>query len=282
MKDLKGFERFLRNQTTSESTISSRIGDINIFFKTHRKITTETVQTFVTEMIERNLNPYTVSRKVSSIKKYCEYANILLGKIYVPKTHRKIPRILSAEEVKKIFDAAMNIHVDNGFNAMTVRTFIILFNYLIRRQGVLDIEESDIDFDSNNLYIHNKGGDTIVKPLFVGVKELKEYINLKRNIEINETKLLVYKYNNEWKPLKKRELYKMLYDFTESVIGKKVNPHMFRHSIATAMLDHGADIRKVQELLDHKKIETTQFYTQVSTAAKEKTYGLHHPIFDRG
>ena len=83
-----------------------------------------------------------------------------------------------------------------------------------------------------------------------------------------------------YKKIGYRELYKILYDFTNDLLGKKVNPHTFRHTLATILLDNHSDLRLVQEVLRHSSLLTTQIYTHVSTERIKNEVEKHHPIFN--
>jgi len=276
----KGFKRYLENQTTSKATIAARLSDVKIYFDNYNKIDTDTVQRFVHNMVQNGYDSKTIARRVSSLKKFAEYKGIVLGKIDTPKLKRKVPQIISPQELNKLVTVALNYTYENdGFDKMTLQVMIILFNYMIRRSGVLDIKDSDIDFSNNNIYIHNKGGNVIVKHIVFGMSKIKEYIELKKKFGIKSEYLLVRKYGIKWNKLKEREMYNMLYEFTNEVIGKKVNPHQFRHSVATSMLNNGVDIRTLQEILNHKDISTTQFYTQIAQNRIDKVYNEFHPVF---
>lgn len=284
----KKFQKYLESTTTSRASVVSRMSDIRLYFKSKNKLTQKDVQDYVHRMIKKGYDSNTIARHVTSLKKFAKFYNIDIGEINVPNQKYKVPEIISAKELYLLMAEALKYTYDDGFDKLTLKVLIILFNHMITRQDVLDIKDSNIDFSTNTVLI-KKFGDIIVKPLEFGVKNIKAYIDLKYSLGIKCEYLLVKKYNNNiWERLGLREMYDMLYEFTLSVIGKKVNPHQFRHSIAISMLDKGADLRLVQKMLNHKRISTTQIYTHVSNAhfsnkevsIKEERagYKMFHPM----
>ena len=280
MVNLKKFKKYLESTTISKASINARMSDVNIYFKQFNELNDKNLESFVHDMVGK-YDSKTIARRVSSLKKYAKFANIPIGDVDIPKQTRKIPHVLSEAEMDTLIYKAMNIDRNDGFDMLTTQVMIMLFAHMIRRQGVLDIRDKDIDFENNVVFIKNKGGDVISKAIMFGMDKIKEYIELKKKMNIKCEYLLVRKYGLHWKRLQAREMYSLLYSFTQIVLGKKVNPHQFRHSIASTMLDHGANLRLLQEMLNHKDISTTQIYTHVSKQSERNAYRDYFPMVNK-
>jgi len=276
---LEGFNDYLHDKFTSENTIKSRMSDVRQFLKQHNKISPEVVKSFLREQRENGLDNLTVYRRLASLKHYAKYMKVNLGEIDIPSPKKKLPKnVMRANKIRQLHEEIIKITPDDGFDQMTLKAFFVLLNQTPRISEILNLKVEDIDFDNEEYKIVGKGNKEAVKPVLVDMNVLIEYKNLREEAGVDCDYFLTRRYNGGWSRLKNREAYKLLYDFTEKVIGIKINPHAFRHSVATSLLENGVDIRVIQELLGHESIATTQIYTKVSTSALKKL-ASSHPVF---
>ena len=146
----------------------------------------------------------------------------------------------------------------------------------LRVSEAVDLKISDVDIDAGILTCKGKGSKTRRIPVGKSAIEwLKSYVVLRRkkeNIEINN--LFV---TSLGKPINRQIIFNFIKEYAEKIGLEDVSPHTLRHSFATHLIQHSADIRSVQQLLGHADISTTQIYTHITDAHLRKTYEKFHP-----
>ena len=191
---------------------------------------------------------------------------------------------MSLREFTNLSKWIKEIDMGFGFYHMRDKVIIILLMLGLRRSEMLSLELDDFDFENERIKFMGKGKKGAFVPMMNQSKYLKGYLEIRnglyREMEPGNRKFLVYKYNKRYKPLRERELYKILHDLTQRAIGRKVNPHCFRHSIATLMLDEGTDLMVIKDTLRHESILTTQIYTHVSKNKVKKALEDVNPLFN--
>lgn len=216
------------------------------------------------------------ARKFSSIKAFYRYLELnsyildnpvyLVKRIKIPK---RIPKYLDQEEIFKI-----NRAIDNSLFGIRDRLIINLLTFTGGRiSEILGLKVSDIDYSRSTIRILGKGNKTrIIPTLKIVIDEIIQYVDKFRD-QITNSKdgSLFYDIsrNNFW--------YRMNKYAKKAELNKKVYPHMIRHSLATKMLDNGANLRHVQELLGHSDIKTTEIYTHIS---KKKLKEIYNNVFE--
>ena len=279
--EIKPFREFLKQGTTSKYTMYSRISDVKIFFTTHKKVDREEVQKFVVDQLSDGMDPKTVKRRVGSIRKYAEFIGVEIGKIETPQGKRRLDKIklMSEHELLKLRFNIDEISPDDGYAKMLIKTIIILLGLGLRRSEIRDLRVSDIDLSAEEIRFTGKGDKGAIISLYSRSKDIDEFITLREQMEPVDDYLLSYSYWSKYKQIGFKEIYKILYNFTEEVLGKKVNPHSFRHSIATVLLNNNTDLRTVQEVLRHEDIQSTQIYTHIPTDKIKSEVMKNHPMF---
>ncbi|NLG31105.1 MAG: tyrosine-type recombinase/integrase [Acholeplasmataceae bacterium] len=234
------------------------------------------------EELERS----TVSRKISALRMFYEYLlkeglvkTNIFSAVSNPKISKKLPRIISDNEIDNLFNS-----IDTN-TPLGLRNYIILdllFSCGLRASELIDMKLSDIHLDRKEVLIHGKG--QVDRYAFLHdtlVDNLRRYMLYSRPIllakgkDLNSNQLLInYKGGN----LTTRGLRVILNKIIEdSGSTFQIHPHMLRHAFATTLLNHGADLRTVQELLGHKHLKTTQIYTQVSAEKLRENYNKTNP-----
>jgi len=186
---------------------------------------------------------------------YQEILNKEVGKIKVPKKDKTLPEVLSKEEVKKLIDSAET--------KKSRLIMSLLYSSGLRVSEAVNLKVQDINFEEKTGWVR-KGKGSKDRMFIISehlCKQLKDYLKKRNN---------TYVFSKD-KPLTTRNIQKIIKNVREkSEINKKITPHTLRHSFATHLLEAGNDIRKIQVLLGHASISTTQLYTHVSSEELKK------------
>lgn len=236
--------------------------------------------------IGNKMSTATVARKISCLRSFYDYLlkeklidTNVFQLVAIPKVSKKLPRIISDNELKLLFES-VDTSTPLGF-----RNYIILdllFSCGLRASELIGIKIGDINLLRKEILIHGKGGqdryaflhDTLVENLQTYMTYTRTLL-LAKGFEIDSKKLFI---NYRGGELTERGLRVILNSLIEkSGETYHIYPHMLRHAFATTLLNHGADLRTVQELLGHKHLKTTQIYTHVSSEKLKESYDKANP-----
>lgn len=230
-----------------------------------------------------SLKNATIARKLSSLRSMYRYFNEYIGIpnnpfLYVkgPKLSKKIPEFLFEHEIDFLLDSFDLTSLEGYRNRVMFET---MYACGLRVSEAAALKIDDIDFDEDMLRILGKGSKERLVPFYPELHELLfHYLTSIRNKWVlNDTNPYVF-VNQRGKQLTSRGIQYILNKAVESCnLSMHIHPHMFRHSFATHLLDHGADLRIVQELLGHSSLSTTQIYTHVSQQRLKDVYQKAHP-----
>ena len=186
-----------------------------------------------------------------------------------PKLEKKLPNVLNDEEIDKIFAFPKD---EKPKNILTRVLFEVIYATGIRISEFINIKESDIDFTEGSIRILGKGKkERIVYFGEYASLALKDCLVVREKIKKEDTDYLFL--NVSGYRLKRRSAEQIVYDWINNVsINHHISPHTLRHTFATSLLTHGADIRTVQELLGHEKLGTTQIYTHLTSDYLKEEY----------
>ncbi len=186
-----------------------------------------------------------------------------------PKLEKKLPNVLNDEEIDKIFAFPKD---EKPKHILTRVLFEVIYATGIRISEFINIKESDIDFTEGSIRILGKGKkERIVYFGEYASLALKDYLVVREKIKKEDTDYLFL--NVSGYRLKRRSAEQIVYDWINNVsINHHISPHTLRHTFATSLLTHGADIRTVQELLGHEKLGTTQIYTHLTSDYLKEEY----------
>lgn len=243
------------------------------------KLTSKEIEDF---LISIDLNPSSISNYISGFKSFYNYY-IKLGKIKnnpidvveTPKLIKKLPNYLTTEEIDKLLD----IEVKDAFTARNKSILELLYSCGLRISELINLEFKNIDLNDCIVRVMGKGSKERIVPISdVAIKYLKIYVKDYRNALVkNEQNNYLY-LNNHGKKMTRQGVFKMIKKITmEKNIKKDVSPHTLRHSIATHMLENGADLRIIQEFLGHTDISTTQIYTHLTNTKLKSDYMKYFP-----
>lgn len=220
-----------------------------------------------------------VARKIVSIKAFHKYLsenyNVvdISTKINTPRFYRKLPNIITIEEVDNLLD----IKLDTPFDYRNKAMLELMYSSGLRVSELINLELSDIDLNNNYVRCFGKGSKERIVP--VG-----EYSSKYLSIYINEYRDSMKKgyytekifLNNHGKEMTRQGFFKIIKKIAKDKdINKNITPHMLRHSFATHLLNNGADLRTIQEMLGHSSISTTQIYTNVTNDILKENYDLY-------
>jgi site-specific recombinase XerD len=228
---------------------------------------------------EKDLEKITIVRKLSSLRGLFKFAfkedlikNNPTSQVKNPRTSKKLPEIASAENILKTFELADEADV----NPLLIKViFELLYGCSLRVSEVCNLKAGDVDLEKGLLRVLGKGSKTRIVPIGeLSKKNLAEYLNTFPVKNYSDT----FVRNKSDKKLYEKYVYRIVNKYLSKVTDiRKKSPHILRHSSATHMLDKGADLRAVKEILGHENLKTTQIYTHVSIERLKESYKKSHP-----
>ncbi|WP_097038317.1 site-specific tyrosine recombinase/integron integrase [Salinicoccus kekensis] len=280
-------DRLLYQRNLSDHTIRSYGTDIDEFhaFLEREGLSVGTfkypdARNYLSSLYDKGLKRATVSRKISTLRSYYHFlieAGVVENHPFLslpfPKKEKALPTFLYENEINALFES-----LDQG-SRMYLRdkaVLELLYATGIRASELITLRRDRIDFNYMILKVHGKGNKERIVPFNESAKaSLLEYIeHFKKHIDHNDALWLNYRLE----PLTVRGLRHALDMMVKrSAENFDLHPHKLRHSFATHLLNNGADIRAVQELLGHESLQTTQKYTHISKEQLRKTYLRTHP-----
>ena len=269
----------------SNNTIMSYDSDLNklnAYFdnKDLLKLSNKDLEKYITTLEE--YAPSTVSRNISSIKGFYTYLN-KIGKIdnnpseliKEPKLGRHLPTYLTIEEINHLLD----IEIKNNFDYRNKAILELMYATGLRISEVVDLEFKNIDFDDCIIRVMGKGSKERIVPINdYALDALKEYLDIARPSMLIKGENNYLFINNHGNKMTRQAIFKIIKKECElKGINKNISPHTLRHTFATHLLENGADLRVIQELLGHSDISTTQIYTHVSNEKLKHDYEEYFP-----
>ena len=242
----------------------------------------ENIKEFLFSLHAKKISNKTIARKVATLKSFYNYMHKnkiidinIMNSIKSPKVSKKLPHLLSIREMKKLFDIELN---DNRI-LMEMCMIIIFYTTGIRISELARIQMKNIKFSSRIIRVIGKGKkerDVILDKKSIII--LKKYID---NFNLYEKKYLFESLNK--KSFNNHISEKTIYNITKKHLKRisndeKLSPHSIRHSFATHLLQSGADMMSVKELLGHESLSSTQVYTHVQLEKMKKDYKNSHPL----
>lgn len=245
---------------------------LSIYHLNFKNINKDNVISFLKYLDEEKLSNRTISNILSSIRTFYNYLvdeeileNNIFKNIHNPKLEKKLPNFLSDEEMMKIIESIKTESILDYRNILIVE---LLYATGIRVSELVNIKVNDINFDDKSIKVLGKGKkDRIVFFGKYANVALNNYLKI-RNSD-NEYLFL----NNNKNKISVRGIQKIIDNIcNKACINNNVSPHTFRHTFATHLLNGGADIKSVQELLGHSSLDTTQIYTHITNNYLKSEY----------
>ncbi len=277
----------------SENTIIAYQKDLEQFFAfldqkkvdSFKSISERTIRLYILKLNEDELNRNSIGRKLSSLRGYINYLlrleiikeDILLT-IKNPKQKRILPEIItldSFEKILKLLDEESDIS-DNKKNLKNHKLiFELLYGCALRVSELCNLNIGDIDLNRQSIRVLGKGSKTRIVPLGgKSITILNEYLSTRTSTHHFDPLILTNSNRRIYPKYVSRLVRKYLSKVSDV---KKKSPHVLRHAAATHMLDRGADLLAVKEILGHENLSTTQIYTQVSIERLKEAHKKAHP-----
>lgn len=292
MNDIKDLineftEYLIIDKKYSENTIKTYNNDLKKFknyFKNKNinHINEDNIKNYLKHLNKQKNDTKTISHNISTLRSF--YKFLLIEKkisknpmeyIELPKTKKSLPKTLSIEEIDKLLD----IKLTNEFSYRNKAMLELMYSSGLRVSELINVKIHDIDISNCIIRIMGKGkkerivplGDYAIKYVEIYIKEYREKLIKK---ELNDYLFL----NNHGKKMTRQGFFKIIKELaTIQNIKTTFSPHTLRHSFATHLLNGGADLRSIQEMLGHESISTTQIYTHVSREKLKENYNSFHP-----
>lgn len=236
-------------------------------------VTTDQLEKYAEKL--RGLNPASVARKLAALKAFYKFlyqeeiidVNPAQGFV-LPKLSKRLPKALSSQETERLLTLE---NISSRDQAMLE----LLYSSGIRVSELISIKLLDLNLAENFLKVKGKGSKERLVPLSnTAAQAIKYYIEQERTQFKNPELFL----SHNGRALTRQLVWQIVRKFAQACgLTKKISPHTFRHSLATHLIENGADIRTVQEILGHANIATTQIYTSVSREHLRRVYASAHP-----
>lgn len=274
-------------QKEKNTTVYSYIEDLYKYLeytekkgiKNALKIKYDNILDYLKYLADNKYMVSSVTRKIVSIKLFHKYLsdkynieNVSL-KINNPKFYRKLPNILTIEEVDKLLD----INLITPFDYRNKAMLELMYSSGLRVSELIDLKLSNINLENGYVRCMGKGKKERIVPIGeIALDYLKIYINEYRNSMLKGYYTENIFLNNHGKNITRQGFFLIIKSIAkEKEIDKNITPHMLRHSFATHLLNNGADLRTIQEMLGHSNISTTQIYTNISSDILKENYDLY-------
>ena len=246
------------------------------------KIDETDIHKYLKHLVEEGINERSISRVISCLKSF--YKFLLIDKVVIknpmenieiPKLKKSLPHTLSEEEVNNLLE----VPLIDAFSYRNKAMLEVLYATGIRVSELVSLKMGDIDFENAILRTMGKGSKERIVPLGeYALNYLTIYVrNYRQSLLKKEYSDYLF-LNNHGKQLTRQGFFKIIKARAkEARIERELSPHILRHSFATHLLNHGADLRSIQELLGHSDISTTQIYTHISNEHLKENYRQFHP-----
>ena len=292
----KGFKAYLQlERSLSDNSVQAYLRDIEKLtqflqishtMKTPAEIELDDLQHFLKYINELGMTATSQSRIISGIRafyKYCFIENIIKKDpsilLEAPRTKRALPDVLTFEEIEKIIEAIDLSTPEGGRNKAILE---LMYSCGLRVSELVNMRLSNLYLDVGFIRVIGKGDKERLVP--IGQSAIK-YVNIYRNnirvhVPVKKGHEDILFLNRRGTGLSRVMIFLLLKDLVKkSGLEKNISPHTFRHSFATHLVEGGADLRAVQEMLGHESITTTEIYTHIDREFLRDTLQRFHPAF---
>lgn len=296
---INGFKDFLQlEKSLQPHSVDAYIRDVEklyAFLSTHpqinslKHISLSLLEAFITELASLGLSSKSQARIVSGIRaffKYCLIENIIqdnpAAMLEIPKYIRKLPDVLNFEEIESII-AQVDLSSIGGERDKAILE--LMYSSGLRVSEVINLRISWLYLDIDFIKIIGKGnkqrlvpiGNSAKKQLLIYLHHVRHHQKIDPSCED-----IVFLNSRRGKALTRAYVFKMIKNYSQLAgIKKNVSPHTFRHSFATHLIEGGADLRSIQEMLGHESITTTEIYTHLDRSFLHQTLQQYHPAFQK-
>lgn len=294
-ESIKGYEDYLKlEKSLSPNSVIAYINDVNKFVRflednnykhiTPAKVKLSHLKKFVEWLNERGVSPRTQARSISGLKSFYKYmliegqiTNDPTALLESPKIGRKLPDILSIEEIDLLIDAIDVSTPEGQRNKAMLET---LYSCGLRVSELVNLKITNLFFNEGYVKIEGKAEKERLVPISRrAIDEINTYMgNFRNTLKIQPESENIVFLNRRGNKLSRVMIFTIIKNLAEKVnLKKKISPHTFRHSFATHLINGGADLRAVQEMLGHESILTTEIYIHLNRDYLKDTINLFHP-----
>ncbi len=291
---LIGFKSYLQlERNMSPNTVTAYIYDVGLLMNfisnnfesiTIKEITNEVLISFISEIDNMDVGVYTQARIISSVKSF--FGFLMLEKIVSidpteliesPKLGRKLPDILTINEIEKVI---MSVDLSQNEGQRNKAILETLYSCGLRVSELINLQVSNLHFNEGIILVTGKGNKQRLVPIGAQAKKniliYLEHDRPKHRAEQKDDDILFL--NRRGNKLSRQMIFYIVKNHVEKTgINKNISPHSFRHSYATHLVQNGADLRVIQELLGHASINTTEIYTHLDREDLRKVIMQFHP-----
>ena len=289
--NVESFLRYLRYEKNYSSyTVLFYKKDLEQFVEFRRglrsdaevmPVESDDVRNWIISLSEQGMSPRTISRKISALRSYYKFVqsrgevvdNPVVG-VKLPKTRKTLPSFVRPERMEQLLDADVSV---DDFELMRDRLIVaMLYETGMRRAELIGLQDVAVDNNTCELRVLGKRNKERVIPYGRQLQEAISVYRAKRNEVVGETKYFFVRKNT-------MPMYdKLIYNIVHRALGEvstlaKKSPHVLRHSFASAMLNDGAGINSVKELLGHSSLASTEVYTHITFEELKQSYKQAHP-----
>lgn len=290
----KGFENYLKlEKSLSQNSVSAYVNDINKLIdflnKNYSKINPlkvklEHLKGFIEWLNQKEISPRTQARTISGIKSFYKYL-LIEGKISSdptalmesPKIGRKLPDVLTMEEIDSLINAVDLSKAEGQRNKAMLET---LYSCGLRVSELVGLKITNLFFDQGFIKVEGKAGKERLVPVSgKAIEEVGKYLNeYRKKLMVNKDSENILFLNRRGRKLSRVMIFTIIKNLADSInLQKSISPHTFRHSFASHLINGGADLRAVQEMLGHESILTTEIYTHLDKDYLKSTIQQFHP-----
>ena len=286
---ISNFSDYLsKEKKFSNNTVVAYVRDVDTFknfcFENHNlknisKIPYSIIRDWIINLSEKKLSALTINRKISSLSKFYDFLIKIQEIKSSPlqnhkrlKVQKKIIIPFSEDEVLKVIDVFSN-DFEGKRNLLIVD---MLYSTGIRRDELINIKVNDLQLNQNLIKVLGKRNKERLVPLIIDLKKrIEEYLKYRKEIKTNFPFLFITKTGKKIGP---SLVYRVVKNYFSKVSSKvKTSPHVLRHSFATHMLNNGADINSIKEIMGHSSLASTQIYTKIKLPKIINDYKKNHP-----
>ncbi len=287
--DLAQFTQFVAGEIGMSYGGDARLADETPVDNRLRDASQETVRDFLSYLHAQNYTKSTTARKLATMRSFYKFlikrelaeASPMIG-IRTPKQEKRLPKCLDLDEVQRLLDAPDDSEL---LGARDKAMLEVLYSSGIRVSELVELGMGDIDLEEGILRVRGKGRKDRLTPIgSQAILAVRHYMQMRQinpddptadGETTGESRIFLNKHSE---PLSTRSVRRKLDKYLQMVgLDPGISPHTLRHSFATHLLNNGADLRSVQELLGHQSLSTTQVYTHLTTDRMKEAYDAAHP-----
>lgn len=251
------------------------------------EINKQNIRSYIAYLSGEKYDPKSINRKISTLKSFFQFLNKKnlyesnpTATINTLKVSKKLPQVVDKFRINKLFDVLMEKNSQDYNEVLSECLLFFFYHTGCRLSEVIQLKEANIDFGNNTIKVLGKGNKERIIPITQELKEiLLKFKLIKQKHNVQSDLFFIFQTG-------KKVYSKWVYNSIKENIGKistqrKKSPHVLRHSFATHILDEGADLNAIKELLGHSNLNATQIYTHNSIEKLKKIHKESHPKGDK-